>query len=141
MRFQLCNFVQTKLFYDITCCCYTQCSLSDEASYNNRVVEVYIFIAYDALIGGMGGAILNESILTGQNAIALLTNVSVAIPDHDAVLSVIKALNIIYNLGIKTTVLEESVKKIHEEISKVASEYKTATSDQDSLTGPDSIYR
>ena len=27
------------------------------------------------------------------------------------------------------------MKKIHEEISKVASEYKTATSDQDSLTG------
>ena len=100
-----------------------------------------IAIAEAALIGGMGGAILNESILTGQNAIALLTNVSVAIPDHDAVLSVIKALNAIYKLGIKTAVLEESVKKIHEEISKVASEYKAATAEQDSVSGPDSIYR
>lgn len=100
-----------------------------------------IATAEAALIGGMGGAILNESILTGQNAIALLTNVSIAVPDHDAVLAIIKALNSIYRLDIKTAILEESVKKIHEEILKVASEYRTATSSQDSLSGPDSIYR
>ena len=89
----------------------------------------------------MGGAILNENILSGGKAIALLTHVSVSVPDPDAVLAIVKSLNVIYHLDIKTTVLEESVKKIHEEISKIASEYKSSRQGDEDTAAQDSMYR
>ncbi|MHB1440083.1 MAG: proteasome assembly chaperone family protein [Cuniculiplasma sp.] len=97
--------------------------------------------AQAALIAGMGGAILNENILSGGKAIALLTHVSVSVPDPDAVLAIVKSLNVIYHLDIKTTVLEESVKKIHEEISKIASEYKSSRQGDEDTAAQDSMYR
>jgi len=79
-----------------------------------------------ALIAGFGGAILNESLMSGMNAIAMLTHVSIQIPDPDAVLAIIDGLNSIYNLKIPTEILEKSVEKIHEQISQIASEYKAS---------------
>ncbi|MGP6207067.1 proteasome assembly chaperone family protein [Cuniculiplasma sp. SKW3] len=92
-----------------------------------------------ALIAGFGGALLNESLMSGNNAIALLTHVSVQIPDPDAVLAIIDALNSIYGLGIQTEILEKSVEKIHEQIKQIAEEYKASQSpDSDSV---DPMYR
>ncbi len=94
-----------------------------------------------ALISGMGGAILNESIFSNVKTIALLSHVSTEIPDPDAVLAIIKALNSIYDLSVQTTVLEESVKEIHENISKITQEYKNFKETKDLSKDQDSMYR
>jgi uncharacterized protein len=98
-------------------------------------------LAEAAIIAGMGGAILNESIMEDGRAIALLTHVSVSMPDPDAVLAIVKGLNSIYDLDIKTTVLEESVNKIHEEIKKVSDEYRSSIKEGDPDNSPDPMYR
>ncbi|MCL4346100.1 MAG: PAC2 family protein [Candidatus Thermoplasmatota archaeon] len=92
-----------------------------------------------ALIAGFGGAILNESLMSGMNAIALLTHVSTEIPDPDAVLAIIDAMNSIYGMGIQTEVLEKSVQKIHEQIKQISEEYKASQSPDADSTDP--MYR
>ncbi len=95
----------------------------------NRISELEkkkIEIAESAIISGIGGAILNESLMSNVNALALLTMHAMEIPDPDSVLSIIKALNSIYNLKINTAVLEESVKRLHEQINKISEEYKAS---------------
>ena len=95
----------------------------------NRISELEkkkIEIAESAIISGIGGAILNESLMSNVNALALLTMHAMEIPDPDSVLSIIKALNSIYNLKIHTAVLEESVKRLHEQINKISEEYKAS---------------
>jgi uncharacterized protein len=92
-----------------------------------------------ALIAGFGGALLNESLMSGTDAIALLTHVSVQIPDPDAVLAIIDALNTIYGLGVQTEILEKSVAKIHEQIQQIANEYKASQSPESD--NADSMYK
>ncbi len=100
-----------------------------------------IEIAEAALITGIGGAILNESIFTHGKTIALLTHVSTEFPDPNAVLAIVDALNAIYGLKIETSVLQESVNEIHENIKKVTDEYRTLKGTSDNLAGQDSMYR
>ena len=91
-----------------------------------------IEVAESAIISGMGGAIINECIMTDINAIALISPHAIDIPDPDSVLAIVKGLNSIYKLNIDTGILEESVNRLHEQLNKISEEYKAAkTEDTD----------
>ncbi len=107
----------------------------------NELKSTKIETAEAALITGVGGAILNESIFSKEKTIALITHVSTQFPDPNAVLAIVNALNSIYNLKIETSLLEKSVKEIQQDIERVTDEYKHLKGNGDEGEDPNSMYR
>jgi uncharacterized protein len=97
--------------------------VATEASNLNKFSSLGVQIANSAIISGIGGAVLNESIGKNISAVSLMTPTSTDIPDPEAVLSIITILNKVYNLSIKIDVLEDSVKKLHEQMNKIMDQY------------------
>jgi Archaeal enzymes of ATP-grasp superfamily len=94
-----------------------------------------------ALITGIGGAILNESIFSKEKTIALITHVSTQFPDPNAVLAIVNSLNAIYGLKIETSLLEQSVNEIQSNIQRVTDEYMHLRDKDQNGAGLDSMYR
>jgi uncharacterized protein len=90
--------------------------------------------AQAALITGMGGAILSECLSRRISCISLLTQGSITVPDPAAVLTIVNALNTIYNLSIETKVLEQNVSQLNQELKEISDQYqkmiKPGTEDQ-----------
>ena len=81
-------------------------------------------VAESALITGMGGSILNECLSRRIEAISLLTQSSVELPDPEAVLSLINAMNSVYALNVDTAVLEKNVTQLNKELNAIGDQYK-----------------
>jgi uncharacterized protein len=77
-----------------------------------------------ALISGVGGSILNQCLTRGIRGVSLLTQASVDFPDPGAALTLIKAINSVYGLGIATTDLEQNVERMNESLNALAEQYK-----------------
>ena len=75
------------------------------------------------LIVGTGGSILSECLAVKIPCISLLAPVSITLIDPGAPLTLVKALNSVYNLNIATKELEEDVEAIHEELNEIAKQY------------------
>lgn len=76
-----------------------------------------------AVIGGIGGSILNQCLTRRISGISLLTPVSVDVPDPGAPLVLIRALNQIYGLDIGTSELEENVQRLNARLSELSQQY------------------
>ncbi len=80
-------------------------------------------LAQSALITGMGGAILNESILRQLPLMSLLAMTIENIPDPAAVLATVETLNTIFGMKIETGPLKETASKYHEEMKRIMEDY------------------
>ncbi len=78
--------------------------------------------AKSALIGGLGGAIMNQCIERDMNCSCVMSDVSAYIPDPGSALRVIEALNKLFNLNVPTELLEESVTEIHNQIRELSAQ-------------------
>lgn len=76
--------------------------------------------ANSALIGGVGGAIMNQCIEKGISSSALITEFATSIPDPDGALRLISALNDIYSLDIPVDVLQKSVNELHKQLKELS---------------------
>lgn len=76
--------------------------------------------ANSALIGGVGGAIMNQCIEKGIGSSALITEFATTIPDPDGALRLINALNEIYSLNIPVEVLQKSVGELHKQLKELS---------------------
>ncbi|MHB8361576.1 MAG: proteasome assembly chaperone family protein [Thermoplasmataceae archaeon] len=106
----------------------------------NELIKKGVSAAESAVIFGIGGALLNECIISKLPALSLLTHVSSTLPDPDSVLTLIKSLNDMYDLKIKTDVLEMTVSKIHEEIDRVVKEYNESRNIPEMKKTPETMY-
>ncbi len=77
-----------------------------------------------ALISGVGGSILNQCLSRKVSGLSFLVEASLDLPDPGAVLSIVNTLNSVYSLGIATDELEESSKRLNEQLGKLADQYK-----------------
>lgn len=80
--------------------------------------------AHSALIMGMGGALLNESMAYKMSGVTFITPASVNIPDPGSVLALIENVNDAFGLKIDTAILEQSVKEFHTQLQELISQYK-----------------
>jgi uncharacterized protein len=80
-----------------------------------------------ALISGVGGSILNQCLSHKIPGLSLLTYASVDLPDPTAALNIIDSVNAIYGLAIPTDELQESSKRLNEQLGKLAEQYKKLT--------------
>jgi uncharacterized protein len=96
--------------------------------------------AESAIISGLGGALINESLGKKIDALTLMTPSSLDIPDPQAVLSIVDVLNKAYSLNIGTTVLEESVKKLQEQAKAVIDQYNEIQKGKTQKPAEQSIY-
>ncbi|MEM4089393.1 MAG: PAC2 family protein [Thermoplasmatales archaeon] len=96
--------------------------------------------AESAIISGLGGALINESLGKKIDALTLMTPCSVDIPDPQAVLSVVNILNTAFGINIETSVLEESVKKLQEQAKAVIDNYNQIQKDKSQKPPEQSIY-
>lgn len=80
--------------------------------------------ASSALIGGVGGSLLNECLSNGVDGLSLITLVSINLPDPGAVLAMIQTLNSVYQLNVGTEVLEKNVNQLNKELNAVAEQYQ-----------------
>ncbi|MDA4111285.1 MAG: PAC2 family protein [Thaumarchaeota archaeon] len=77
-----------------------------------------------AMIGGIGGALLNQSLTRRISGVSLLTTASIELPDPGAALTLIKSINQIYGLGIPTADLEQNVERLNERLNALADQYR-----------------
>ncbi|HVB11538.1 MAG TPA: proteasome assembly chaperone family protein [Nitrososphaerales archaeon] len=77
-----------------------------------------------ALISGVGGSILNQCLTRKVTGLSLMTVASVDMPDPGAALTIVNAINTVYGLGIPTDELEESSKRLNEQLGKLSDQYK-----------------
>ncbi|MGC8645086.1 MAG: proteasome assembly chaperone family protein [Thermoplasmata archaeon] len=96
--------------------------------------------AESAIISGLGGALINESLGKKIDALTLMTPSSVDIPDPQAVLSIIDILNKAYGLNVETAILEESVKKLQEQEKAVIDKYNQLQKEKSQKVPEQSIY-
>ena len=85
-------------------------------------------LAGSALITGFGGSIISESIVRQVPVMSFLTVTMEEVPDPDAVISNIDALNSLFSLDIKKEPLLDAAKKYHEELTKIMEEYNKVKS-------------
>ena len=95
-------------------------------------------LAGSALITGLGGSIISESIIRQVPVMSFLTVTLEDVPDPDAVISIIETLNSIFGLDIKKEPLIEAAKKYHEELTKIMDEYNKVKSSSGKT--PESMY-
>lgn len=81
-------------------------------------------LAQAAMISGLSGGILSESLGRKVAGVSLLTPVSLSIPDPGAVLSSIRALNTLYDLGVDTSDLEKNVSRLKDYLSTLVDQHK-----------------
>jgi uncharacterized protein len=105
-----------------------------------KLSDVGVESAGSAIISGIGGALINQIIGKKFEAVSLMTEASVDMPDPGAVLSVIEVLNKAYNLKIGTDILEESVNKLHEQTSDIISKFNQLQKDKVQKQAEQSIY-
>ncbi len=118
----------------------TYCVASD--SKTKELSSDGIKMAESALISGMGGCLLNECLTRRVEGLSLLTQASVELPDPGAVLTLIEALNSVYELNVDTKVLEQNVTQLNKELSAIGEQYeKLAQSQQRQAEGPGSMYK
>ncbi|MEM4213021.1 MAG: PAC2 family protein, partial [Thermoplasmatales archaeon] len=96
--------------------------------------------AESAIISGIGGALINESLGKKIDALTLMTPCSIDIPDPQAVLAVVEILNKVFKVGIETGVLEESVKKLQEQAKAVIDNYNQIQKNKSLKSQEQSIY-
>ncbi len=89
----------------------------------NKFLEKGLKSAESVIIGGVGGAVINVSMGKKLNPVSLIAPTSVSFEDPMAVLSIVKIINDIYGANIDLSILEESVKRLNEEIKKVMDQY------------------
>jgi len=77
-----------------------------------------------AMIGGVGGSILNQCMTRRVSGVSLLSPVSIEIPDPGAALVLIKSINQIYDLNIGTSELEQNVERLNERLSEMSEQYR-----------------
>lgn len=111
-----------------------------EANNIKKFSDIGVSNAESAIIAGMGGAIINESLGKKMTALSLMTLSSVDIPDPGAVLSIVDVLNKVYGFKVDTKILEESVKKLHEEMNKVIDQYNKIQETKSGKVPEPSIY-
>ena len=88
-----------------------------------RMISMNITPPRIELITGMGGAILNESILRKLPLMSLLAVTVEGIPDPAAVLSAVENLNTLFGMKIETEPLKETTSKYHEEMKRIMDDY------------------
>jgi len=108
--------------------------------YLKRLSKFGVKNAESAIISGLGGALINESLGKKIDALTLMTPSSLDIPDPQAVLSIVDVLNKAYSLNIGTTVLEESVKKLQEQAKAVIDQYNEIQKGKTQKPAEQSIY-
>lgn len=94
-----------------------------ESTILKKFSDVGVKIANSAIISGIGGAMMNESLGKKIKTVSLMVPNSIQAPDPEAVLAIISLLNKVYGTSIKTDLLEESVKKLHDEANQVMDKY------------------
>lgn len=82
--------------------------------------------AKSALIIGMGGALINESMAHKISGVTFITPSSVNLPDPGSVLALIESVNTAFDLKIDTKILEKSVQEFHEQLQELMAQYKQA---------------
>lgn len=87
--------------------------------------------AKSALIMGMGGALMNESLARKINGMTFIIPASVNLPDPSSVLALIESVNKAFGLEIDTKILEQSVKEFHNQLQELMSQYKQAYEKKD----------
>lgn len=105
-----------------------------------KFYDIGVNDAESAIISGMGGALINESLGKKVSALSLMTLSSIDIPDPGAVLSIIDVLNRVYSLNVNVQILEESVKKLQEETKKVIDQYNKIQASKGGKVPEPSIY-
>ena len=88
-----------------------------------------------ALIGGVGGSVLNECLSRGVEGLSLITQVSVNLPDPGAVLSLVQTVNSVYQLKVGTEVLEQNVAQLNKELSAVSEQYRKLMAEAEEHSG------
>ncbi|MCL5408377.1 MAG: PAC2 family protein [Candidatus Thermoplasmatota archaeon] len=96
--------------------------------------------AGSAIISGIGGALINECIGRKIDAVSLMTETSIDVPDPGAVLSIVEVLNKAYNLKIGTDILHDSVKKLQEQTNEIISKFNQLQKDKTQKQPEQSIY-
>lgn len=87
--------------------------------------------AKSALIMGMGGALINESMAYKLSGISFIIPASVNLPDPGSVLALIENVNSAFGLKIDTKILEQSVQEFHNQLQELMSQYKKAYETKD----------
>lgn len=105
-----------------------------------KLAEVGVESAGSAIISGIGGALINESIGKKIEAVSLMTETSVDIPDPGAVLAIVEVLNKAYGLKLATDILEESVKKLNEQTNDIINKFNQIQKDKSQKQTEQSIY-
>ncbi|MCL5873980.1 MAG: PAC2 family protein [Candidatus Thermoplasmatota archaeon] len=105
-----------------------------------KLSDMGVESAGSAIISGIGGALINELIGKKINSLSLMTETSIDMPDPGAVLSIVEVLNKAFNLKIGTDILEESVKKLHEQTSDIISKFNQIQKDKAQKLSEQSIY-
>ncbi len=90
----------------------------------DKFIKNGIPVAESALIAGMGGGILNECLVRKMSGASLITAASTDIPDPGSVLSLVEAINKVYNLKIKTDILEKQVNEMNDQLKKISEQYQ-----------------
>ncbi len=97
--------------------------------------------AQSAIITGIGGSLLNECLVKGFKGSSLITPCSVDIPDPGSALSLIQAITLKTGIKVDTKLLQESVNKMHEEMSAVIKQYADAQAKKTGKPSEESMYR
>lgn len=111
-----------------------------ESTIFNKLSALGVQSAASAIISGIGGALINESIGKKIASVSLMTETSVDMPDPGAVLSIVEVLNRGFGLKIGTDILEESVKKLHEQASDIINKFNQIQKDKAQKQTEQSIY-
>lgn len=93
--------------------------------------DIGIEAARSALIMGMGGALINDSMARKISGVSFITPTTLELPDPGSVLGLIETVNKAYGLNIDTKVLEESVKTFHAQLQELMDQYKQAQGGKD----------
>ena len=91
----------------------------------NRIKD-HVEIFQVGTISGISGSVMTECFMRNVPAISLLGETNSPNPDPRAAASVIKVLNIIYDLPIDTDNLMEQAEQIEIELQKLAEQVKTS---------------
>jgi uncharacterized protein len=105
-----------------------------------RLAGIGVESAGSAIISGIGGALMNESIGKKISSLSLMTETSIDIPDPGAVLSIVEVLNKGFGLKIGTDILEESVKKLHEQANDIIEKFNQIQKDKTQKSSEQSMF-
>jgi uncharacterized protein len=88
----------------------------------------------------MSGATLNECLARSVSGVSLLTPVSIAMPDPGAVLALVKAVNSVYGLAIRTSALEKNIEKMNEYLKTLTEQHQKLQERASESVGSQSMY-